>query len=667
MKLGSIRLLALFLLLATGVFIFSTNNLHAQQDGPLQPVKWSAELEEEDGLYLLTFNAEIEKGWYVYSQFIGDVGPVPTTFYFNDTLGENYILVGVASEDGKKVSDGMDPIWEAQIKKFGLGATFVQKVKAVQLDSLVKAEVEFMTCNDEMCLPPEVVEFTFNLKTGAVNVNGEVINEGKLDLGSNNYGRFGIPVTKCVEEETAQGFWMFLLLGMGGGFVALLTPCVFPMIPLTVSFFTKGANKTRSKGIFDASFYGVSIIFIYFLLSVPFLVFNISPDILNEFSTNPVVNMVFFAVFIIFAISFFGVFEITLPASFANRADKASDVGGLVGIFFMALTLAIVSFSCTGPILGSLLVGALTTPGGQTNLVAGMVGFGTALALPFSLFAMFPSYLNKLPKSGGWLNSVKVVLGFAEVALAIKFLSQVDTVLQWGILKRELFLGIWIVVGIGMVLYLFGLITFPHDSKPVKLSVGRKAFGVAVLAFTIYLVPGLFGVNLKLLSGFPPPMSYSFFYDPGDEHIEPIINDYDEALALAQKEDKPLLIDFTGWACVNCRQMEENVWVEPEIKKMLTEEYVLVSLYVDERTSLPEDQHYYSDFLGGNITTVGRKWKDFQGQNFKAISQPWYVIVSPEERIISNPSGATNTAGQYQDFLECGLKAFNQSRPTSLK
>lgn len=666
MKLGSIRLLALFVLLATGIILFTSHDLKAQQDGPLQPVKWSAELAEEDGLYLLTFNAEIEKGWYVYSQFIGDVGPVPTTFYFNDTLGQNYILVGVASEEGKKVSDGMDPIWEAPIKKFGLSATFVQKVKAVKADSLVKAEVEFMTCNDEMCLPPDVVEFTFSLKTGAVNVNGEVIDAGKLDLTGNNYGRFGIPVTKCVEEETAQGFWMFLLLGIGGGFLALLTPCVFPMIPLTVSFFTKGGNKSRNKGIFDASFYGLSIIFIYFLLSVPFLVFNISPDILNEFSTNPIVNMVFFIVFIVFAISFFGVFEITLPASLANKADKASDVGGLVGIFFMALTLAIVSFSCTGPILGSLLVGALTTPGGQWNLVAGMVGFGTALALPFALFAMFPNYLNKLPKSGGWLNSVKIVLGFIEVALAIKFLSQADTVMQWGILKRELFLGIWVAVGVLQTLYLFGLITFPHDSKPASLSWARKGFGVLTLAFTLYLIPGLFGVNLKLLSGFPPPMSYSFFYDGGEEHIEPIVNDYEEALALAQKEGKPLLIDFTGWACVNCRQMEENVWVEPDIKKMLTEDYVLLSLYVDERTSLPEDQQYNSEFLGGTITTIGRKWKDFQGQNFKAISQPWYVIVSPEERIISNPVGAT-TAGKYQDYLECGLKAFNQSRPTSLK
>jgi thiol:disulfide interchange protein len=447
------------------------------------------------------------------------------------------------------------------------------------------------------------------------------------------------------------------ILGFLGGLVALITPCVFPMIPLTVTFFTKG-GKSGKKGIFDALFYGFSIVLIYFLFSVPFLIFDIPPDILNAFATNPWVNLVFFVVFVVFAISFFGYFEITLPASIANRADKASDLGGLLGIFFMAVTLVVVSFSCTGPILGSLLVGAATTDGGQYNLVAGMLGFGVALGFPFALFAMFPGFLAKLPKSGGWLATVKHVLGFVEIAFAIKFLSNVDLVLQLGLVKRELFLALWILLGIALVLYLFGLIPMPHEPRPEKVSMGRKVSGLAFLAFTLYLIPGLWGTNLKLLSGFPPPMFYSYI-DHSEGHVETIFNDYEAAKAKAAAEGKPLLLDFTGWACVNCRKMEETVWVEPAVRKLMEEEYVVVSLYVDEDIKLSADEQYVSDATGKKIRTVGNLWSDMQIKYFKANAQPWYVLVSADEQLLSTALG-TASAERYEQYLRCGLDAYKK-------
>jgi len=359
---------------------------------------------------------------------------------------------------------------------------------------------------------------------------------------------------------------------------------------------------------------------------------------------------------LLFAISFFGFFEITLPSSIANRADKASDVGGLIGIFFMAITLVVVSFSCTGPILGSLLVGAISSEGGQYNLVAGMVGFGLALALPFALFAMFPGFLAKLPKSGGWLGTVKHVLGFIEIAFAIKFLSNADLVWQLGFLQRELFLILWILLGIALVLYLFGLIPMPHEPRPERVGLGRKLTGVFFLAFTLYLVPGLWGTNLKLLSGFPPPMFYSWKAH-NENHLETITNDYEAALAKATAEGKPLLIDFTGWACVNCRKMEETVWVEPEIRQLLEDRYVVVSLYVDEKTTLPEADQYVSTATGKKIRSVGNYWSDMQIKYFKANSQPWYVLVSPDEQLLSTPIGSTDSE-TYEGFLRCGLNAY---------
>jgi thiol:disulfide interchange protein len=438
------------------------------------------------------------------------------------------------------------------------------------------------------------------------------------------------------------------------------------MIPLTVSFFTKKATS-KKQGIFNASLYGFFIFLIYILLSLPFYFLDsASPEILNSVSTNPWLNVIFFAVFIVFALSFFGLFEITLPASFSGKADAKAGTGNVLGIFFMALTLAIVSFSCTGPILGSLLVGSLT--GGAIQLTVGMGGFGLALALPFALFALFPNWLNSLPKSGGWLNSVKVVLGFIEVALAIKFLSNADLVKHWGLLKREVFIGIWIITGIGLTLYLLGKIKFPHDSPIKKLSKGRIALAVLFAAFTIYLIPGLTNTkyaNLSLISGFPPPLCYSVYENPFNcKNFEPI-KDYELALQKSKAENKPILIDFTGYACVNCRRMEENVWTDPEVKTLMSEKFILVSLYVDDKQKLPAAKQFTyktKDGVEKEIISVGDKWATFETENFKNNAQPLYAILNGNEILMNNPVGYTPSIKEYKDWLLCGLDAFAKSK-----
>jgi thiol:disulfide interchange protein DsbD len=394
---------------------------------------------------------------------------------------------------------------------------------------------------------------------------------------------------------------------------------------------------------------------------------SINPDILNEISTNVWLNVSFFVIFVVFAISFFGYFEITLPSSWANKANSATGVGGLIGIFFMALTLAVVSFSCTGPILGSLLVGSISSDGGAWQLTVGMAGFGLALALPFALFAMFPGWLNSLPQSGGWLNTVKVVLGFAELALAIKFLSNADLVEHWGILPREIFFAFWIIIGIGMVLYLFGKIKFPHDSPIEKLPKSRMAFGFLVLAFVIYMIPGLTNTkysNLTLLSGFPPPMFYSLYEKSSNCPLDlQCFKDYEEGMAYAKKVGKPVMLDFTGWACVNCRRMEEKVWVKPEIYNLLNDKYVLISLYVDDRKELPaEKQGIYTTKQNKEreVITIGNKWSILESEAFGVNSQPYYVLLSPDEQLLNQPKGYTPEVTAYKEFLECGLDAFKQ-------
>ena len=474
------------------------------------------------------------------------------------------------------------------------------------------------------------------------------------------------PVNDCGDEDAGgKSLTGIFLLGFLGGFIALLTPCVFPLIPLTVSFFTK-QSQDKGKGVFNAVMYGFFIFMIYVLLSVPFhLISGVSPEILNNISTNIWLNIIFFLIFVFFALSFFGYYEIGLPGGLANKIDSKSGMGTMGGIFFMAMTLAIVSFSCTGPILGSLLAG--TASEGAWPLTAGLAGFGLALALPFALFAMFPGWLQSLPKSGGWLTSVKVVLGFLELAMAIKFLSNADLVEQWGIIKREVFLGAWVIIGVLIVLYLLGKIRFPHDGPVKKIAGARLAFIVVFSAATIYLIPGLTNTkyaNLGLISGFPPPLCYSLYQNPinCETGIEPL-RDYDEALALAKKENKPLLIDFTGWACVNCRRMEENVWPDETVSKLIKEKFVIVSLYVDERKVLPAaDQIIFKTKSGTDkkIVTVGDRWATFQSENFNAVQQPQYAIVHPSEKVLTKTKSYTPSATEFAQWLQCGIDAYNK-------
>jgi len=502
-----------------------------------------------------------------------------------------------------------------------------------------------MTCDDEKCLPPEYIDFEFDFTKDQTIDLGFL--EGGIIPGDGNVGDspyeiatvdVNNPVNDCgKEEQKGKSLWGIFILGFLGGLVALLTPCVFPMIPLTVSFFTKGSGN-RTKGIFNAILYGLFIFLIYFLFSLPFHVFSsISPDIFNQISTNVYLNIAFFVIFVVFAISFFGYFEITLPSSIANRADSASDIGGLIGIFFMALTLAIVSFSCTGPILGSLLAGALSADGGAMPLTAGMSGFGLALGIPFAIFALFPGLLGSMPKSGGWLNTVKVVLGFIELALAVKFLSNADLVKGWGLLPREIFFGLWILIGIGLAAYLFGLIKFPHDSPIKKFGFLRISTAIATVAFVIYLLPGLTNTkyaNRQLLSGFPPPLFYSLYEKQSECPLDlDCYKDYEKGLAYAQKVNKPILLDFTGWACVNCRKMEENVWVD----------------YVSATTGRTK-----------KIDTKGEKWSTLQTETFINNSQPYYAVLSPDEMLLNHPVGYKPDVGEYSSFLDCGLDAFKQ-------
>jgi cytochrome c biogenesis protein CcdA/thioredoxin-related protein len=476
------------------------------------------------------------------------------------------------------------------------------------------------------------------------------------------------PVNNCGDDGTEnKSIFTIFLLGFVGGLIALLTPCVFPMIPVTVTFFTKKSHD-KKKGIVNGVLYGLFIFLIYVIITVPFHIADkaISPEIFNNISTNVWLNLLFFAVFVAFALSFFGLFEIGLPSGLANKMDAKSGLGNLGGIFFMAATLAIVSFSCTGPILGTLLVGVADQ--GAWPLTAGAAGFGIALGLPFALFAMFPNWLQSLPRSGGWMTDVKVVLGFVELALAVKFLSNADLVKQWGLLKREIFIGLWALIGLLTVLYLWGKLRIGHSSPVKKFSFTRIAFLVLFLSITLYLIPGVTNTrwaNLKLISGFPPPLCYSVYEDPFNckRGFKPLENNYAEALLKAKKENKPVLIDFTGWACVNCRKMEESVWTDPLVDSLMKHEFVVVSLYVDERRNLPLTEQTVVKISNGtdkSIVTVGDKWSTFQTENFGATSQPQYAIISGDEKALTKTKFYTPDAAEFAEWLKCGLGAFSQ-------
>lgn len=604
----------------------------------------------QDKQYELIFSTEGNPDWQLYApnQVIFDV---PTTELHLDS---SIRFDGQFRESGN-VKKALSPLFEIEIQYYAGPTTwtatlnFEGDVPAKLQDTLL-----FTYGRGDEFYGGTMLPFSVELEGGMASTSR--IRIPSIDVKN--------PVSDCGDDDPGESFATIFFIGMGAGILALLFPCIFPLIPLTVSFFTK-RSQTKKQGVINAFTYGASIFLIYTLISLPFHLFNIEPEVLNNISTNVPLNIFFFAIFIVFAISFFGYFEITLPSSFASKADSKAGVGNFLGIFFMALTLAIVSFSCTSGILGALLVGTLKGEHGAWKLTAGMGGFGLGLGLPFVVFALFPNWLKSMPKSGGWMNELKAVFGFIELAMAIKFLSNADLVKQWHLLERETFFATWILIGIAIVLYLCGVIRFPGDSKP-KFTKIRIAFIVLFSAITLYLVPGLTNTKwakLSLVSGFPPPFSYSIYKHSVNLDNEPIQNDYEGALRLAREQNKPLLIDFTGWACVNCRRMEENVWVDKEVKALMTEEFVVVSLYVDERQNLPASERTVFTTSSGNeksIVTVGDKWSTFQAENFHAVSQPQYAILSPDEIVLTKTKAYTPNAGEFASWLKCGLDAFRR-------
>lgn len=653
----------------------------------LNPVNWefgSEKISETE--YELVFVAKIDFHWSLYSQFVEEGGPLPTVFSFESS--EAFELVeNVEESDSNKVTQ-FDSVFEMVVSKFYERAVFKQRVRTKSQAFRLNGNIDYMTCDDTKCTykPDNPFNFEYTAETGFSIIGATPISESQIS-GNANVALYGMSqnvlqqaATNCSVQTTSlskdiqsanNSLWQIFGLGFLGGLLALLTPCVFPMIPLTVSFFTKKSGSSKDKsGISKAILYGFFIVLVYLALSIPFhLLDSVNPDILNEISTNVWLNVFFFIIFIFFAFSFFGYYELTLPANWTNSTTKGEGIGGFLGIFFMALTLSIVSFSCTGPILGSLLAGSLSAEGGAWQLTAGMGGFGAALGLPFALFAMFPNMLKALPKSGGWLNTTKVVLGFFELALAFKFLSNADLVKHWGLLKIEAFLGIWIIVFASLAIYIFGKLKFPHDSPVKKLSLFRISSGVLVLSFVIYLASG-FRVNektqtftpLTLLSGLAPPVGYSFIYPNDCPNNFECFKDLKEGVAYAQKVNKPILLDFTGYACVNCRKMEEHVWPKASIKSYFENDYVLISLYVDDKKELPETEKLTVKRLGGGariLENYGHKWAHFQTQFFQSNSQPYYVILSPNGKTILNPPvGYTPDEEDYKTFLDCGLEAF---------
>ena len=636
------------------LLVFAGLTVTAQNSGQVSwefSAKKTAEKE-----YELTAKGKLKEGWHIYGTDNKIEGLEPLHFAFTDS---SIFLNGTIAEKGisKKIKDALltadAVVYESNIEftqKIKFTGDVPAKLKAVLMYNIAKGE-EFIPVVDEK------VEVT---------LEGGVISDTRIKIESIDIKN---PVSACGDDNTeGKSLMGIFLLGLIGGFIALLTPCVFPLIPLTVSFFTKRSHD-RKKGVANALLYGFFIFLIYILLSLPFhLIDKANPEILNNISTNIWLNLLFFIIFIVFAVSFFGYYEISLPPSLASKIDSRSGIGNWGGIFFMALTLAIVSFSCTGPILGSLLAGALTNNGGAIQLTFGMAGFGLGLALPFALFALFPQWLHSLPKSGGWLTTVKVVLGFLELAMAIKFLSNADLVAQWGIIKREIFIGSWVIIGIAIILYLSGVIRFPHSSPVKKLKGARLAFIILFAAATLYILPGISNTkfaNLKLISGFPPPLCYSLYKHPVncEKGIEPL-RDYEQALKIARAEHKPVLIDFTGWACVNCRRMEEKVWVDPGVITKMKNDFVVVSLYVDERQVLPAaKQLEYKTKTGADksIITIGDKWATFQSENFNAVSQPQYAIISTNEKALTKTKGYTPDPAEFNKWLQCGLDAFKNS------
>jgi len=643
------------------LFLFFSFSAAAQDSSN---ISWSSSAAKiTDSSYEILLKGQIKSGYHIYAKDDVDGLGGPVINIKDDAVKKGTLIIL------SSLTDFADPVFENNKKIVSQNIEIKSPISTSgQVPAAVKLQLSYEVADKENFIPEEQ-NIIVNLEGGVVAKSNSRILIPAINIDK--------PLTDCkvssssssAGETKSKGLITLFALGFLGGLVALLTPCVFPMIPLTVSFFTKKATN-RKAGIRNAFLYGFFIFFIYVLLSLPFhFLDSLNPEILNNISTNVYLNVFFFVIFIVFALSFFGFYEITLPGSISSGADSKAGAGNIVGIFFMALTLALVSFSCTGPILGSLLAGSLSADGGAMQLTSGMAGFGLALALPFALFALFPNLLSSLPKSGGWLNTVKVVLGFIELALAFKFLSNADLVMHWGLLKREIFIGLWIIIGAGLTLYLFNLIKFKHDSPIKKLPTIRLILGIITGLFALYLVPGVTNTkyaNLTLISGFPPPLYYSIYHRDSDCILAlNCTKDYETGLRMAKEQNKPMLIDFTGYACVNCRKMEESVWTKPDVYNLLKEKYIIVSLYVDDKKELPAAEQFIYTTKDGQkkeIVTVGDKWATFETENFKNNAQPWYAILNTKEELLTHPVGYVPNDKEYLQWLQCGADAFYQKK-----
>ena len=638
------------------------------------PVKFKSELKKlSDNQLEVVFTGTIDEGWHVYSTGLGEDGPTSATFNLDKIEGAK--VMGELTFEGEEIKK-FDPIFEMNVRYFEKTVKFIQKLEITSSEYTIAGYLEFGACNDESCMPPTAVDFTYS-GTSPVKPSNEVaatpakeseevaeVKETVVETADKNemeVSSYWDPVidemgTQGEEQSSADRSWIYILFtGFVGGLLALFTPCVWPIIPMTVSFFLK-RTKDKKKGIRDAWMYGISIVVIYVALGLAVtLIFGASA--LNALSTNAVFNILFFLMLVIFAASFFGAFEITLPSKWSNAVDsKAEQTTGLLSIFLMAFTLSLVSFSCTGPIIGFLLVEVSTT-GSVVAPAIGMLGFAIALALPFTLFAMFPTWLKSMPKSGGWMNVIKVSLGFLELAFALKFLSVADLSYGWGILDRETFLALWIVIFALLGMYLLGKIKFAHDDDENKIGVTRFFLAMISLAFAVYMIPGLWGAPLKAVSAFAPPMQTQDFNLYKNE-VHAKFFDYDEGMEYAKQNGKPVMVDFTGYGCVNCRKMELAVWTDPKVSSMLTEDYVLITLFVDDKTKLPQPMKIVENGTERTLRTVGDKWSYLQRSKFGANAQPFYVLLDNEGKPLNGSYSYDEDIDKYVEFLEKGLRNY---------
>ena len=644
-----------------------------------EPVKFKTELKNVSATEVeIVFTASIEQGWHVYSTDLGDGGPISATFNTDKLTGAQ--LDGKLRPVGKEIAS-FDKLFEMDVRYFEHTAQFVQKLKLTGGDYQVTGYLEYGACNDENCLPPTQVEFSFSGKAegasasvqaetpvekadtaAAPAVIGGVDGPTSVVVSDNDLWSPVINELNALGETTSQEdmSWLYIFItGFVGGLLALFTPCVWPIIPMTVSFFLK-RSKDKKKGIRDAWTYGASIVVIYVTLGLAITAI-FGANALNALSTNAIFNIFFCLMLVVFAASFFGAFEITLPSKWSNAVDsKAEATTGLLSIFLMAFTLSLVSFSCTGPIIGFLLVQVSTT-GNVIAPAVGMLGFAIALALPFTLFALFPSWLKSMPKSGGWMNVIKVTLGFLELAFALKFLSVADLAYGWRILDRETFLALWIVLFALLGFYLLGKIKFPHDDDDTKVSVPRFFLALASLAFAVYMVPGLWGAPLKAVSAFAPPMQTQDFNLYNNE-VHAKFDDYDAGMKYAREHGKPVMLDFTGYGCVNCRKMELAVWTDMKVADLINNDYVLITLYVDNKTRLPEPVKVMENGTERTLRTVGDKWSYLQRVKFGANAQPFYVLIDNEGKPLNKSYSYDEDIDKYVDFLQTGLNNYNKKK-----